>query len=269
MSPTQNEIAQHFRTLHNPLHPLILTNIWDASSATTIASLPQTRALATASYAIAASLGIDDAHLTQHQNLSAIQTILTSTRRINPALPITVDLQDGYAQDLPSLAALIKQVIALGAVGCNLEDVDNATGTLRPLDEAVARVRTVMQAARQVECPDFVLNARTDVLFQGGDGRVEDAVERGKAFLEAGAWTVFVWGGPRGRGVSREEVRVLVRELQGRVSVKMNLGGAGQGTFLTVREIRELGVARVSVGPELWRIAMKAIREQAELVLSL
>ncbi|KAJ5485287.1 hypothetical protein N7539_005275 [Penicillium diatomitis] len=185
MPPTQNEIAQHFRTLRHPNHP-----------------------------------------------------------HLHPPHQSRPPHHHGYAQDLPSLAALTKQVIALGAVGCNHEDVDNATGTLRPLDEAVARVRIVMQAARQVGCPDFVLNARTDVLFQGRDGRVEDAVERGK-------------------------VRVLARELQGRVSVKMNLGGERQGMFLTAREIRELGVARVIVGPELWRIAMKAIREQAELVLSL
>lgn len=141
--------------------------------------------------------------------------------------------------------------------------MDNATDTLLPLDEAVARVRTVVQAAREAGVPDFALNARTDVLFQEGR-TLADAVERGKAFLEAGAWTVFVWGGPKGRGVSREEIGVLVRELDGRVNVKMNL----REGFLGVREIKELGVARVSLGPELWKCAMKAVEEQAEMLLA-
>jgi 2-methylisocitrate lyase-like PEP mutase family enzyme len=48
------------------------------------------------------------------------------------------------------------------------------------------------------------------------------------------------------------------------VNVKMNL----REGFLGVKEIRELGVARVSLGPELWKCAMKAVKEQAELLLA-
>jgi 2-methylisocitrate lyase-like PEP mutase family enzyme len=132
---------------------------------------------------------------------------------------------------------------------------------LRPLDEAVARVRTVVEAAKEAGVPDFALNARTDVLSQEGT-TLDDAIVRGKAFLEAGACTVFVWGGPKGRGVSKEEVKVLVRELEGRVNVMMLLAEG----FLGVQEIRKLGVARVSIGPGLWMCAMKAVKEQAELL---
>ncbi|KAJ5438462.1 uncharacterized protein N7458_009460 [Penicillium daleae] len=199
MTPSQNQIAKHFRTLHNPQDPLILTNVYDASTASIIASLPTTRAIATASFAVAATLGVDDENLTKDQNLSALQIIISAVHRVNPALPVTVDLQDGYGNDLPALAATIKEAIALGAVGCNLEDMDNAAGTLRSLDEAVARVRTVVEAAREAGCPDFALNARTDVLFQEGK-TLADAIERGKAFLVAGACTVFVWGGTRWTG---------------------------------------------------------------------
>ncbi|KAI7973052.1 hypothetical protein EIK77_004329 [Talaromyces pinophilus] len=263
MSPSQNDVAKHFRALHNPQDPLILTNVYDASTASVIASLPTARALATASFAIAASIGVDDETLTKDQNLAAVKTIVSTAHRVNAALPITVDLQDGYGKDLPSLAATIKEVIAIGAVGCNMEDVNNATGTLRPLDEAVARVRTAVEAAKEAGVPDFVLNARTDVLFQEG-ATLDDAIARGKAFLEAGACTVFVWGGPQGRGVSKEEVEVLVKELGGMVNVKMTL----QEGFLGVQEIRRLGVARVSLGPELLKCAMKAVKEQAELLLA-
>lgn len=263
MPPSQNDIAKHFRALHNPQDPLILTNAYDASTASVIASLPKTRALATASFAIAACIGVSDENLTKAQNLASVQIIVSAAHSINPALPVTVDLQDGYGKDLPSLAATVKEVIALGAVGCNLEDMNNAAGTLRPLDEATARVRAVVEAAKEAGVPDFALNARTDVLFEEGR-TLDDVIVRGKAFLEAGACTVFVWGGPRGRGLSKEEVVVLVRELEGRVNVKMNLREGSLG----VQEIRELGVARVSLGPELWKCAMKAVKEQAELLLA-
>ncbi|KAJ5090183.1 hypothetical protein N7532_008867 [Penicillium argentinense] len=264
---TLNDLAKTLRALHNPSNPLVLTNVYDAPTAKIIAALPTSRAVATASYAVAATHNTLDDHLTKTQNLTTLALVLsavhdTCASHAQPTKPVTVDLQDGYGADLPELAATIKEIIALGAVGCNLEDLDNASGRLRPLPEAVARVRTVMAAAAEVGVPDFVLNARTDVL--GVTGRIEDAVERGRAFREAGACTVFVWGGAGGRGVSDEEVRVLVKELEGMVNVKMNL----REGFLGVQEIKRLGVARISVGPELWRVAMKAYQEQAELLLA-
>lgn len=261
---SQASLATHFRSLHQPGNPVVLTNTYDASTASIIASLPTSTAIATASFAIAASQGVDDNAMSRSQNLSAVKNIIAAVNAVNPAQPkpVTVDLQDGYG-DLPELAATIKEVISLGAVGCNLEDVDNSTGQLRPFDEAVERVRTAVAAAKEAGVPDFVVNARTDVLYQDGMG-IADAVARGKAFLEAGACTVFVWGGPFGRGLSSEEIRVLVRELGGMVNVKMNL----REGFLGVKEIRELGVARISVGPELWKTAMKAFKDQAELLLA-
>jgi 2-methylisocitrate lyase-like PEP mutase family enzyme len=257
----QNKIAQYFRTLHQPGNPLILTNAYDAPTASTIASIPTAHAVATASFAIASTLGVDDNALTKAQNLSALASITSAVRAINPSMPVTVDLQDGYGT-LAELTATIKEVVRLGAVGCNIEDLDNVTGELRSLDDAVARVRTVVEAAREAGVPDFVVNARTDVLYQDGKS-VDDAVRRGRALLEAGACTVFVWGGPKGRGVSKEEVKVLVREFEGRVNVMMLLGEG----FLGPQEIRQLGVARVSIGPGLWMFAMKAVKEQAKLLV--
>ncbi|CAG7976724.1 unnamed protein product [Penicillium olsonii] len=117
-----------------------------------------------------------------------------------------------------------------------------------------------VRTAAEAGVPDFVVNARTDVL---AGGTVDQAIERGKAFLGAGACTVFVWG-PGGRGVSADEVKMLVAAL-GMVNVKMNL----KEGFLGVQEIRELGVARISVGPELWRTAMEAFTEKAKSLLAL
>ncbi|KAJ5669447.1 Pyruvate/Phosphoenolpyruvate kinase [Penicillium macrosclerotiorum] len=257
---TQNALALRLRALHRPGHPLILANVYDAATATTIASLPTATAIATASYAIAQTLGVPDASLTATQNLSAVKAIAEAARAANPALPLTVDLQDGYADP----GATVTMAITLGAVGCNIEDVDGATGALRSVPDAVARIRAVRRAAAEAGVPDFVVNARTDVLFLGGPGAgVEDAVRRGRAFLEAGAACVYVWGGPRGRGVSAAEVRELVGGLDGLVNVKMGL----EPGFLGVRELGNLGVARVSVGPGLWRVGMAALRGEAERIL--
>lgn len=254
-----NDIAKAFRALHQPGKPILLTNVYDAATASIIASLPTAPAIATASYAIAASIGVADNALTKKQNLTAIAAIASAIRATNPVKPLTVDLQDGYG-DTAELADTIRQVIAQGAVGCNIEDTD-ATGALRSVDEAVERVRTVVRTAAEAGVPDFVVNARTDVLASGA---VDQAIERGKAFLGAGACTVFVWG-PGGRGVSDDEVKKLVAALGGMVNVKMNL----KEGFLGVQDIRNLGVARISVGPELWRTAMEAFTDKAKSLLTL
>ncbi|KAF9137675.1 hypothetical protein BG015_002645 [Linnemannia schmuckeri] len=252
---SQNSVAAHFRSLHKPGQPLILGNVYDASTASIVASLPVTKAIATASFAIAALEGVHDDDLTQDQNLAAIKKIAAVVLPKN--LPLTVDLQDGY----DDIQETIRQVIALGAVGCNLEDVNSKSQTLRTLEDAVHRIKLAMEAARETGVPDFTINARTDMLGHGGS--IEDAIERGKAFLAAGANTVFVWGGPSGRGVTKDEVVRLVDAFEGRLNVILRFGEG----FLSVAELREIGVARISVGPGLYRAAMTAFKHAAEGLL--
>ncbi|KAG0257701.1 hypothetical protein BG011_003811 [Mortierella polycephala] len=242
--------------LHEPGNPLVLGNVYDAATASIIVSLPTAKAVATASYAIAATEGVDDDDMTKEQNLAAIKKI---ARVVVPTkLPLTADLQDGY-EDVKDT---IRQAIAMGAVGCNLEDVDIKAHKLRTLGDAVQRVKEAMEAAREAGVPEFAVNARTDVLCYGGT--IEEAIERGKAYLAVGANTVFVWGGPSGRGVSREEVKQLCEAFDGRLNVSKRFGEG----FLSIPELREIGVARVSVGPGLFRIATNAYKEAAESLLS-
>jgi 2-methylisocitrate lyase-like PEP mutase family enzyme len=261
----QNDLAVKFRKLHIPGEPLVLTNVYDGATASIIAEHPSTKAIATASYAVAASQGIADEKLTLFQNLAAVRSIAAVLKADGgglPRIPLTVDIQDGYED----VATTIREIIALGAVGCNLEDFDNANNRLRPMSQAVERIQLAMQAAREAGVPDFAINARTDVLLkhdgQNG-GSIEEAIERGRAYLEAGACTVFVWGGSARGGVSKEEVQRLVEAFDGRLNVKMNL----QEGYLTVPELKEIGVARISLGPELYRAAMTAFKEKADAVL--
>lgn len=252
---TQNDLAHHFRSLHRPGKPLILANVYDAATAKAIISNPHANAVATASYAIAATYGVADDDMTLEQNLAAIGKIASVV--LPSGLPLTVDLQDGY----DDVASTVREAIRLGAVGCNLEDVDCKAGKLRSMDDAVGRIKSALQAATEAGVPHFAVNARTDVLCYGG--RVEEVIERGTAYLAAGTNTIFVWGGPSGRGVSSEEVQRFVDAFEGKLNVKLNI----RPGFATVKELRVLGVARISVGPELFHQAMNAYTDAANRLL--
>jgi len=253
-SQQQNALATRLRALHKPGDPLVLCNVYDAATAALVAAHPAAKAIATASYAIAATHGVEDDDMTLEQNLASLTAVAKVAQTAD--LPLTVDVQDGYED----VGATVRAIISLGAVGCNIEDLDNATGKLRTVDDAVARLRVALAAAHEAGVPEFVLNARTDTL--GYNGTVEDAIARGKAFLEAGATTVFVWG-PNGRGVRTEEVHKLCSAFEGRLNVKLCMGDG----FLTVPELKEIGVARISVGPELYRAAMRAYKNGVDQLL--
>lgn len=249
-----NEKAKKLRQLCKSGDPVVLTNVYDAASASVVASHPSTKAVATASYAVAAVAGINDNDLTLGGNLAGIRIVSAVVSKTD--LPLTADLQDGYED----VATTIRQAIEVGVVGANIEDADNAAGKLRDVDDAVSRITIALSAAKEAGVPDFCVNARTDVVAFGGS--IEDAISRGKAYLDAGAVTVFVWGGASGRGISKEEVKELVKGLGGMVNVKMNL----RPGYLSVKELADLGVARISVGPEMWMKAMAGFKDALEVV---
>jgi len=252
---TQNEVAKRFKQMHVPGSPVVLVNVYDAASANKLLETKAAKAVGTASYAIAATQGVSDDDLTFEQNLAAIRTIGTVTSRAK--IPLTVDVQDGY----DDVAATIKAIIQAGAVGCNIEDLNNAKNTLRSKDEAANRIKLALKTARDAGVPDFVVNARSDVL--NFDGTIGDALDRAQAYLAAGATTAFIWGGAKGRGLRTEEVKQLVDGLGGRLNVMMALGP----NKLTVSELKEIGVARISVGPGAFMAAMKAFGETATALL--
>ena len=241
------------KSLHIPGQPILFTNVWDTVSARSIAPLPSCKALATASYAIAIAANTTDDALTYEENLRGIREIAKVAHEYDK--PLTADIQDGYGDRLEEA---IGALLDLGVAGCNLEDYDNANGRMYAEDEAAARVQRTMAVARERGEGDFVVNARCDSLHHGGD--LEEVIRRGKAYLKAGATAVFVWGGKR--GVSEGEVRRLVEAFQGRLSVKLDFEG------LTVRQLAEIGVARVSVGPSMQTRMMKALAQDAEALLS-
>ena len=229
--------------LHRAPELLTLVNVWDVASAEVVAGLPGTKALATASHAIAAAHGYPDGeHIPVDLMLQVVGRIAAATE-----LPVTADLEAGYGDP----AETVRRAIGLGVVGANIED------QRRPLADAVAAVEAVLGAASAEGVP-FVLNARTDVLLPGlTPQRLADAIERGKAFLAAGAPVVFVPG-----LLDEAAVTALVEAFGERRLSTIQAPGS-----LPLRRLRELGVARVSYGPFSQRIALTALAEFAEDVL--
>lgn len=235
------------RRLHTADDLLVMVNVWDVATATVVAGLPGCRALATASHSIAASHGYPDG---QRIPLDLAIDVLA---RIAAAvdLPVSADLEAGYGD----VGGTVRRAIAAGAAGGNLED------GMRPLADAVAGVEAAVRAG-EAEGVGFVLNARTDAYLLAGDrdpaAVLADAVQRGRAFLGAGADCVFVPGvrdattvGRLVEGIGRRRVSVL----------------AGPGAP-TPAELAALGVARVSYGPWTQRVALTALADAAADLLA-
>src|SRR5919112_996796 len=240
--------ARTLLDLHAAPEILVLANLWDVVSARVVAAVPGVRALATASHSIAATFGYEDG-----ENIP-LDLHLDMVARIARAvdLPVSMDAEAGYGD----AGETARRAIAAGAVGGNLEDA------MRPLDEAVGAVEAVLRAGRDAGI-DFVLNARTDAMLRlpadaDRGAALQEAVRRGRAFVEAGAPVVFVPG-----VVAREEGEALVEGLgRGKLSVI-----SVPSRSLSARELQELGVARVSTGPFTQQVALTALQEAtAEIV---
>jgi 2-methylisocitrate lyase-like PEP mutase family enzyme len=271
-----NSYAVNLRSLHQPGNPLILANTYDTASTKAILSLNTkddniVKAIATTSNVIAATLGIADAELSLSQNLSAHAELSPIVRAAG--LPLSMDLQDGYGDNL---VEAIKATIRLGIVGVNIEDCYTTKGwglglkSLRPFEESVERIKTSVKVASEMGVPDFVVNARTDILHlnpvpEGWTRKMQldEAVKRGKAFLDAGAVCVFVWGGSAGN-ITDEEVKTLVKAFEGMLAVKLTPGKEG----LSVKELAKLGVCRISIGGGLKGHDIGTLKKTAERVLT-
>jgi 2-methylisocitrate lyase-like PEP mutase family enzyme len=235
------------RSLHDDRELLVLFNVWDVITAKVVADLPGCRALATASHSIAASAGYPDGeNIPREEMIAAVGRIAAAVD-----LPVSADLEAGYGDP----AETIRQAVAVGIVGANLED------QAKPFDEAVAAVRAAVGAAEKEGVP-FALNARTDVVLKAGDRPrdevLADAIARGQPFLAEGATCVFVPG-----KLAPEELDQLVAGLGERKLSIIAASGA-----LPLADLQKRGLARVSVGPWSQRLALTAFADAAAAMLA-
>lgn len=238
--------ATELLRLHADPALLTVVNVWDVVSARVVAGVAGTTALATASHSIAASYGYPDGEKIP------LDLMIEAVGRIAAAVaqPVSADLEGGYGD----AAETIRRAIGVGIVGANLED------QLKPLSEAAAAVAAAVSAAQAEGVGDFVLNARTDVFVKAGDRDpaevLADAVERGRAYLDAGAPVVFVPG-----KLDERQIGTLVDAFGPQRLTVIGVPGS-----VPLARLQELGVARCSYGPWSQRVALTALEDLVHAV---
>jgi 2-methylisocitrate lyase-like PEP mutase family enzyme len=227
---SQLEKAEELRRLHEAPEPLVLVNAWDAVSARVVAAAPGARAIATASWSIAAARGFPDGEkISRGEMIEGVRIVADAVQ-----LPVTADLERGFGDARLTLESAIEA----GAVGCNLEDSDGSGG-LWPAEEHAAVVAAARAAGDAAGIP-IVINARTDVFLTDvvpAEERVVAALERGAAYLEAGADCIFV---PFVRDLAT--IETLAKEMGGprrRRARELRPGPAGRGDGRAVARCRD------------------------------
>ncbi|MGU3576673.1 isocitrate lyase/phosphoenolpyruvate mutase family protein [Brucellaceae bacterium C25G] len=231
------ENADYFKSLHKPYDPLFLYNIWDAGSAKAVISAGA-KAIATSSWSVAAAQGYDDGEeLPLEDMLNIAERIARSVK-----LPLTVDFEGGYAIGPEKVAQNVEKLLKRGVVGFNFEDQIVDGEGLYSIDEQVERIGAARRAANALGIPAFI-NARTDVFLKAENvnahaGLVEEALAREKAYALVGADGFFVPG---------LTDKTLIKQICASVTLPVNIMVAGDPDL--VRELSQLGVSRVSLGP--------------------
>ena len=243
--------TEQFRALHIPGKPLVLFNIWDASSTRAVAA-GGAKAIATSSWSVAKANGFADGERIP------LAMVIQNLRWIVGAtdLPVTIDLESGYGETAEMVGETIGLAIDAGAVGCNLEDSFPASGKLRETSDQAGRIRRARQEA-YATCIGFFINARTDVFLQRppeqhDDAMVVEAIARARAYAEAGADGIFVPG-------LADIARIARLAKASPLPVNIMVGDATP----PLHALAEHGVARVSHGPRPYLIAMKTLEDGA------
>jgi 2-methylisocitrate lyase-like PEP mutase family enzyme len=242
---------ESFAALHVPGDPVILYNIWDVGSALAVVAAGA-KALATGSHPVADANGWPDGQQVP------IDFALANARRIAEAveLPLTVDFESAYSTDPEIGAGNVAELKATGAVGCNFEDQVLGGEGLHPLSLQCSRI----EAIRRGVGDQFFINARTDLFLKTqtyDDALVDQVIERGKAFADAGASGFFV-----PRLSDPKQIERVVREVPLPLNVIAFPGAPDKSVWASA------GVARISHGPFPHRALMKQFEDMARAALS-
>jgi 2-methylisocitrate lyase-like PEP mutase family enzyme len=235
-----------FAALHVPGNPVVLYNIWDVGSALAVVRAGA-KALATGSHPVADANGWPDGQQVP------IDFALANAKRIVEAveLPVTVDFESAYAVDPQEGGANVARLAATGAIGCNFEDQVIGGEGVHPLELQVRRIAAIRAAVGA----QFFINARTDLFLKTqtyDDALVDQVIERGKAFADAGASGFFV-----PRLADPKQIERVVREVPLPLNVIAFPGAPDKSVWASA------GVARISHGPFPHRALMAKFEEMA------
>ena len=251
---TQSEKAAIFQALHERKRPFVIGNPWDAGSARILTSLKY-EALSTTSAGLAFSLGRKDgtAAVSRSEALANARSIVEATN-----LPVAADLENGYGHKPEDAAETVRLAAEVGLVGGSIED---ATGDqadpIYEFERAVERIAAAAEAAKALPFP-FMLVARAENYLHGRPD-LDDTIRRLQAFEKAGAAVLYAPG-----LTQPEDIQTICASVTKPVNVLIGLKGAPR---LTVTELGELGVRRISIGSGFSRAALTAFLHAAREVI--
>ena len=254
VSSIQKEKAEMFLKFHQDKEILVLLNSWDIGSSKLIEASGY-KAIATTSMGIAVSLGYPDCQVIQlSEMIEAITGIVNAVQ-----VPVTVDIEAGYGNNLNEIIDSVKKIIATGIVGINIEDSIDLNPILIDEIEFCERISAISALSDSLGF-HLVINARTDSFYTSSGSpreKLSESIKRGNKYREAGADCIFiqpVW--------EKETISTLVKEINAPINILAN-PTIGAGLPLSARELQDLGVARLSLGSGLMKATLALIKKVA------
>ncbi len=249
---SQKVKAEVFHGLHHNGKMLVLPNIWDPLGAALLEKLSYP-AIATASASVAFVNGYDDGENITFTDLLILLKKITRSVTI----PVTADIESGFAITNADLQKNIELLIETGIVGINIEDTDKKTNKLFPIEIQCERIHLIKKVAAETGISLFI-NARTDVYIKAKDfvneeEKFSETVKRGKAYMNAGGDCFFPV-----LMTQQTSIQNLITELNCPINI---IAFAG---IPDLKTLNEMGVARVSLGPGFLKIAIRTMKEIAE-----
>ena len=243
----QADKGSAFRALHEREGAFIIPNPWDVGTARLLAHLGF-EALATTSAGYAFSAGQRDNTIDRDQMMIHCAEIASATD-----LPASGDLENGFGDSPETVAETIRLAAGTGLVGCSIEDMARRPEhPIYEIDVAVDRIRAAAAEARALPFP-FTLTARAENYLVGRPD-LTDTISRLQAYQEAGADVLYAPG-----LTTKEDIASVISSVDRPVNIVMGL----QGVRLSVAELSEIGVKRISIGSALSRAALGAFLRAA------
>lgn len=255
VSSLQKEQADRFLQYHHDKELLVLLNSWDAGSSKLIEACGY-KAIATTSMGIAASLGYPDCEVIRLSEMLGVITGIVNAVQV----PVTVDIEAGYGNHVDEIIGSVRQIIATGIVGINIEDSIELSPVLTDEREFCERISAIRALSDSLGF-HLVINARTDSFYTSTGSpqeKLAESIRRGNKYREAGADCIFVqpvW--------DKETIATLVKEIDAPINILAN-PGIGPGLPPSVRELQDLGVARLSLGSGVMKATLALIKKIAD-----
>jgi 2-methylisocitrate lyase-like PEP mutase family enzyme len=255
VSSIQKEKAERFLKFHQDKEILVLLNSWDIGSSKLIEACGY-KAIATTSMGVAASLGYPDCQVIQLSEMTGVITGIVNAVQV----PVTVDIEAGYGNNLNEIIDSVKKIIATGIAGINIEDSIDLSPELIDEMEFCERISAIRALSDSLGF-HLVINARTDSFYTSPSStreKLSESIKRGNKYREAGADCIFVqpvW--------EKETISTLVKEINAPINILSN-PTIGAGSPLSVRELQDLGVARLSLGSGLMKATLALIKKVAD-----